>query len=178
MAEDKPISTEISAQGGTDPELRMAMQTHLAEMLGTIDLSPWDRALAARESEWLATLYVKLREHLEKDIDRQWAILRLFVPLSLGPFVGVAVRDDISTIQVAILGLASVALLVSANLFSDRLSHFLKKTWMWIAAIEAETGLPQLDADPFVSRRLQLRKLRWGLVPALTLMWVAAGFAV
>ena len=151
---------------------REEIRSELARALGNEHLEPGhpDRIKSAQEADWLQTLYGQLRTHLEGDLNRQWGILRIFVPLSLAPFAAVVVADTLTRSQIVLLGFASTALLLAANVFSDRLSLFTSKTWAWLGAIEAEWGAPQLSGAR-VTKRLPVSKVRWALQILLIGMW-------
>lgn len=170
--EDERMKTteELAAEhAGVD------LRIHLARMLDTTSLSPSERARAAQNSEWIQHLHATIKDSIERDADRQWSILRLFVPLSLAPFVAIGTGDSVTLAQVAALGLASVTLIACANLLTARISDFLVDSWAWLRAIEAETGIPELAEPVHTSRWIRITTIRWALLPLIAAMWVIVG---
>lgn len=147
-------------------------------MIGTdhLDSDDPERKDLAQASKWLMIIYEQHRQLAHDDIGRAWTVLQIFIPVSLAPFAVFAATEDLSRVVTAALGAASALLLLTANLFSDRLEQHERRTWLLVRAIEAEIGLAEIGdgwrLGPMPLRGVRTRTIRWALLVLVLLIWI------
>jgi hypothetical protein len=129
-----------------------------------------------QNSAWMRDVLGHLRSQFNAELDRQWDMLRLFVPLSLAPFAAVVSTTDLGRREVSILAFASISLLTVGNVFSELLRDDSVKYRVWIETIEAEMGLPSVAAMPWKRRSISIDQARWILLLLVVAGWAAAVF--
>lgn len=145
----------------------------LRRMLGTVgdDVSEEERRRVAQQSDWLRTIYERLRADAQLNNDRVYAATNLYLPLALVPAVGL-----ITTIErprpahALLLAVPSIGLVLVNLLVAQRETAVRDRYNAWVWAIQAELGLNTQSMK--ANKGISSGRLRVVVLVGLVVLWI------
>ena len=130
---------------------------------------------------WIKALHETYTQRFLSDNNRIWMTGGIMIPVSLAGFAIPVQSGSLSLLPLAVLGFASVGIMLSWLIIAENHRAFQNKSLAWVVAIEESLGL----TDPFGAKIIDdslfsgfvgngaVRLMRWFLLIGVILGWLS-----